>query len=69
MGEVIEHEKVIEQYLRENNQQAAVDLLVELIVKSAREKNFDRADEIRDQLQAMNIVLEDGPEGTLWRVE
>ncbi|MBU0970547.1 MAG: cysteine--tRNA ligase [Proteobacteria bacterium] len=47
-------------------------MVEDLIVQRAtarREKNFARADEIRDQLQAMKIVLEDGPQGTLWRVE
>jgi cysteinyl-tRNA synthetase len=33
-----------------------------------KEKNFARADEIRDQLQEMNILLEDGPQGTTWTV-
>jgi len=65
LGEVTEHEKLIEQYLRESNQQAAVDLLVELIVKSAREKNFDRAEELRDKLfevdsMAVNEIVKTG---------
>jgi cysteinyl-tRNA synthetase len=36
--------------------------------RQAREnKNFARSDEIRDQLQAAGIVLEDGAEKTTWR--
>ncbi|GAB4192761.1 MAG: cysteine--tRNA ligase [Wenzhouxiangellaceae bacterium] len=32
------------------------------------ERNWAEADRIRDELKAMNIVLEDGPRGTRWRV-
>jgi len=32
-------------------------------------KDWARADEIRDQLASHGIILEDGPEGTTWRVE
>ncbi|MCW8926806.1 MAG: cysteine--tRNA ligase [Xanthomonadales bacterium] len=47
------------------------DALIEQLIaerNSARvEKNFSRADEIRDQLQAMGITLEDVAGGTRWR--
>jgi len=48
---------------------AMIDDLIVQRITARKEKNFARADEIRDQLQAMNIALEDGPEGTVWRFE
>jgi len=36
---------------------------------SARKaKEWQKADEIRKQLEAMNVIIEDRPEGTLWRM-
>ena len=32
-------------------------------------KNFNRADEIRDELKSMGIEIEDTPGGTIWRNE
>ena len=67
-----------EEYFGQKKDRAMADqdvdaaMIEDLIVQRAtarKEKNFARADEIRDQLQAMNIVLEDGPGGTTWRVE
>ena len=37
--------------------------------QARNERNFARADEIRDTLTDMGIALEDGPNGTLWRRE
>jgi cysteinyl-tRNA synthetase len=37
--------------------------------KAAMGQHFKRSDEIRDQLKAQGIVLEDGPDGTTWRRE
>jgi cysteinyl-tRNA synthetase len=44
-----------------------VDQLIEERNASRKAKNFARADEIRDQLQAMGISLEDVADGTRWR--
>ena len=43
------------------------DLIAERAV-ARREKNFAKADEIRATLQSMKVILEDGPEGTSWRL-
>jgi cysteinyl-tRNA synthetase len=48
---------------------AMIDGLIAERAAARKSKDFARADEIRDQLQAMKIVLEDGPQGTTWRIE
>lgn len=42
--------------------------LIELRQEERRQKRFDRADEIRDKLSALGIVLEDTPQGTRFRI-
>jgi cysteinyl-tRNA synthetase len=34
-----------------------------------KQRNFKRADEIRSELKAQGVVLEDSPTGTVWKVE
>jgi len=46
---------------------ALIDRLIDERNASRKEKNFARADEIRDQLQEMGISLEDVADGTRWR--
>jgi len=46
-----------------------IEALIEERNQARRDRNFARADEIRDQLLADGIVLEDGPQGTRWRRE
>jgi len=41
--------------------------LIEERNAARKARDFARADEIRAQLQAMEITLEDGAEGTRWR--
>jgi cysteinyl-tRNA synthetase len=45
-----------------------LDLLVELRTRLRNEKNFKLADEIREKLGALGVVLEDRPDGTAWRI-
>jgi CRP-like cAMP-binding protein len=65
LGDPSEHEKLIEQYLQENNTEAAVQLLVNLIVKNAKGKKFDRAELLRNKLfevdaMALNEIVKTG---------
>jgi cysteinyl-tRNA synthetase len=48
---------------------ALLDLLIELRARLRKEKNFAMADELRDRLTALGVVLEDRPDGTRWRIE
>lgn len=44
-----------------------IDRLIEERNQARKNRNFARADEIRDQLKEMNIVLEDTAQGTRWK--
>ncbi|MEM7027574.1 MAG: cysteine--tRNA ligase [Pseudomonadota bacterium] len=44
-----------------------IDQLIDERAAAKANKDYARADEIRDQLTAMNISLEDTPQGTIWR--
>jgi len=46
---------------------ADIEALIAERLAARRAKNFARADEIRAQLAAQGIILEDGKEGTRWR--
>jgi cysteinyl-tRNA synthetase len=54
---------------REAIDEALVEGLIAERVQARQQKDWSRADQIRQQLAAMNIVLEDRPEGTIWKVK
>jgi len=60
-----------ESYLRggasANDGDADIDALVTQRNEAKANKDWGTADEIRNKLQEMGIVLEDGPSGTTWR--
>jgi cysteinyl-tRNA synthetase len=46
---------------------AAIEKLIDERNAARKVKNFKRSDEIRDELAANGIVLEDSATGTTWR--
>ena len=48
---------------------AEVDKMVKERFEARKAKDWEKADLIRKQLEKMNIKLEDGPEGTVWKVK
>ena len=49
--------------------EALIEKLIADRVQARKEKDWARADQVREQLVAMNIILEDRPEGTVWKVK
>ena len=50
----------------ENGDDAEIEALIEERTNARKEKNWARADEIRNKLTEMGIVLEDTPQGVKW---
>ncbi|MBK8287220.1 MAG: cysteine--tRNA ligase [Cellvibrionales bacterium] len=48
---------------------SSIEALIAERVQAKADKNFARSDEIRDQLKAQGVVLEDSRTGTTWRRE
>ncbi|MDU8924729.1 cysteine--tRNA ligase [Pasteurellaceae bacterium LIM206] len=51
----------------DNDEAAQIEALIRQRNEAKAAKNWAVADQVRDQLKAMNIVLEDTPNGTTWR--
>ena len=47
---------------------ALVRLLIDMRQEARQTRNWDQADRIRDRLAEIGVALEDGPEGTRWRL-
>ena len=58
-------------FLQGSNQDDSETQLIEALIKQRNDarasKNWALADEARDKLNQMNIILEDGANGTTWR--
>jgi cysteinyl-tRNA synthetase len=48
---------------------AEIDALVEKRSQARAAKDWAASDAIRDQLKEMGVILEDGPQGTTWRLD
>ena len=51
-----------------NLDQKKIEKLIDNRNKARKEKNFIEADKIREKLALDNIILEDSPSGTKWRI-
>ena len=52
---------------QEENLDAEIEALIAERQEARKNKNYARADEIRDQLAAQGIILEDTREGVKWK--
>lgn len=51
----------------DGEEEHAIELLIQKRNQARERKDFKLADQVRDELLAQGIVLEDGPQGTTWR--
>jgi cysteinyl-tRNA synthetase len=47
---------------------ALIQMLIEMRARARTEKNYAESDRIRDELARIGIVLEDRPDGTIWKL-
>ncbi|MCL4268412.1 MAG: cysteine--tRNA ligase [Anaerolineales bacterium] len=47
--------------------EAKINALIEERTQARKDKNWKRSDEIRDQLKAMGVTIEDSKDGTTWK--
>ena len=45
-----------------------IELLIDMRAQARADRDYARSDQIRDQLAAMGIVLEDRADGTIWKL-
>ncbi|MAV64285.1 MAG: cysteine--tRNA ligase [Pelagibacteraceae bacterium TMED237] len=46
-----------------------IDELIDTRNKARKNRDFDKADQIREQLGKMNVEIEDTPDGTVWKIK
>ena len=51
------------------NEKQMIENLIERREMARKNRDFLRADSIRDQLTALSVVLEDGPSGVTWKIK
>ena len=73
LGLLPDDDFLLEEANQKNAAKSAISELVNDLLnqrKAAREeKNWDRADEIRSELNTMGVIVEDSPNGPIWRLK
>ena len=57
-----------EKISRRSEISAKVESLLEMRESARASKNWSESDRIRDELTEIGVVVEDGPDGTKWRI-
>ncbi len=52
-----------------NDDRIKIENLILKREKARKDKDYNEADSIRDQLESMRIILEDGPNGVSWKIK
>ncbi len=52
---------------KNNGEEQLINLLIEIRNNLKKNKNYELADEIRNKLNNLGIILEDNPKGTIWK--
>ncbi|MBZ0291576.1 MAG: cysteine--tRNA ligase [Anaerolineae bacterium] len=67
LGLIPEHEQASNGSAR--REAGLIELLISMRAQARANKNYAESDRIRDELMKLGVVLEDGPQGTVWRTE
>jgi cysteinyl-tRNA synthetase len=54
---------------RQSVNPAKIDQMVTDRFEARKAKDWERADQIRAALSEMNVILEDHPDGTIWKIK
>ena len=73
LGLLPNDESIIDEINQKNAAKSAISDIVNDLLKQrtiARDnKNWQRADEIRSELNEMGVIVEDSPDGPIWRIK
>jgi cysteinyl-tRNA synthetase len=62
-------QKKLKTFVEGQIDEPTIEKLIAERAEARKNKDWTRADQIRDQLAAMNIVIKDRPEGTVWKAQ
>ena len=67
VGEIFGIFKEFDSEDKEGMEEDLINILINIRAELKKEKNYNLADKIRDELKNMGIQLEDSPKGTIWK--
>ena len=67
VGEIFGIFKEFDSENKEGMEEDLINILINIRAELKKEKNYNLADKIRDELKNIGIQLEDSPRGTIWK--